>query len=203
MVLARENLIAHTYYPAISKLKASLQDDLNNAVATFQLLAGAANLAPTENQVSDAAADTVLTELEPTLEPAQAAANSSSYLSAPVSDPGIAASALPTLAETLAALNHLSEFSARYLGKIVVANALKSARPKDSNWLQQFEINRKGAIVLKLDRKSDSQLSPEQHAWVQLWAAAFAEKCTKIIRNYPELLKNGIGSNFYRLLFEA
>ncbi|MFE4104807.1 hypothetical protein [Almyronema epifaneia] len=233
MVLTRERLAARPYYAAIAELKASLQQDLSNAVATFKLFAGAAHLSPTDNSETSVAAKpspplppiaqaatgseprSASTQAEPPPVPTASAQSAAAVEKPPLAaeaveptavakKPALPRSAAPTQAELLTALNQLSEFSARYLGKIVVANALRSSRPQDIDWLQLFEIDRKGAITLKIDKNLNSRLSQEQSIWVQRWASAFAEKCTKIIRNYPQLLEEEtFDPKCYWLLFKS
>ena len=102
------------------------------------------------------------------------------------------ASSQVTLKELLATLNHLSQFTTEYLGTAVIANYWKSSRP-DIDWLDNFQVSRKAEITLSgsvPEAISESEtVSREQIQGIHSWVAAFIERCTKVIRDFPVLVK--------------
>jgi hypothetical protein len=92
------------------------------------------------------------------------------------------------LRDLLMALNHLSRFAAQYLGATVVTNNWKATCP-DAEWLNQFEINRAAQINFTGEASGKTMVSKEQHQWVQSWVEAFIDRCSKVMRNFPKMVR--------------
>ncbi|MBC6422585.1 MAG: hypothetical protein GDA43_15425 [Hormoscilla sp. SP5CHS1] len=96
-----------------------------------------------------------------------------------------------TLKEILADLNHLSEFTTQYLGVAVISNYWKSSRPKNIEWLNHFQVNRKAEISF-LDSSTQSEsgeVTEHEIESIQSWVAAFINRCAKVIRDFPALVE--------------
>ncbi len=95
----------------------------------------------------------------------------------------------PSLKEFIAALNVLSHFTTKYLGTAVIVNYLKTSRPKD-DWLQSFEIDRSARIQMPNAANQDMSqpISPEQLQLLRNWVHSFVERCTRVIRDLPQLV---------------
>ena len=92
------------------------------------------------------------------------------------------------LADLLVALTQLSRFGTQYLGATVVTNNWKIARP-ESDWLNQFQIDRKGHFSFSGQINPTATVSPAQQQQVQQWAAAFVDRCSQIIRTFPKSVR--------------
>lgn len=100
------------------------------------------------------------------------------------------------LADVVAAMNGLSEVAIRYLGTQLVANHWRTLQ--DVTLLSKFSISNDGTIsVADIER----QLSPEQLAEVRLWSQRFHQRCTRIIRDYDELVDQALNQQHRQLLF--
>jgi len=90
----------------------------------------------------------------------------------------------------LTALNCLSDATAHYLGKIVVAKTWRNTRP-DDDALEALNLNRDGHFVLA-DRVGPSQtdvpITDKTHAALKPWVDAFATRCARIIRDYRKMV---------------
>lgn len=167
LVLMADQMPLKTYRSAIHQLTTTLMEAPHNVVPTFRLLAGCVTLSsgsmmPAAASVPDA-----------TLAAASAAAPSEAAVS---------------LADLTAALNHLSEGATQYLGKIIVANTWKQSRP-DQPWLAQFEIQKDGHFSLPAH---GDPVTPEQHQWVREWVNAFIERGSRTIRNFRDVIGDGL-----------
>jgi len=91
------------------------------------------------------------------------------------------------LNELLAALNKLSNFTTQYLGKVVVANYLKSSRPADISWLLEFEVDRNGQVSHL--KQATIICNPEQLQQIQAWVTAYIKRCKQVIRNFDQMLE--------------
>ncbi|MBD2256723.1 hypothetical protein [Pseudanabaena sp. FACHB-2040] len=170
LVLTSNQVPFEAYVTALKQLKVTLTEDLATSVATFRLLAGCVTL------------------------------NNQSYSLEASSDPSAndELAALPSLAlarsqtvlwdEMMAALNHLSDFTTQYLGKVIVANAWRSARPAHS-WLESVEIDRSGHFRLTTEAAlAGASLTLEQQQWLKDWVQAFVKHCGKTIRDFATIL---------------
>lgn len=161
LVLSDSRLNRASYFQAIELLKAALQSDVSSAIATFRLLAGTITLSDPNSRKRQA--------------------------SAPPPEPVTPQS---TLKDLLSALNHLSQFTTQYLGTTVITNYWKATRPP-IEWLSHFQIDRAGGIsfseALSLQAPA---ISLEQQQWIQQWVVAFIQRCSKVIRDFPQIIKH-------------
>lgn len=105
------------------------------------------------------------------------------------------------LDEFLAAMNHLSQFTTRYLGTMVVANAWAASRP-NVEWLLSIQIARSGQLQLEESRLAQSHaLTPEQVQWLQHWVECFIERCSEVIRDFAQLAESALSNSQQALLF--
>ena len=219
LVLTNSELVYGNYLQAVEKLKGALQEDATTAIATFRLLAGNLTLSNQDYWKSSDSNTTASTSQltnnrsSPTtsgrstgsgngfkssaskLPPIAAPANQKPETPIPQSSDSqltLTPSSQVTLKELLATLNHLSQFTTEYLGTAVIANYWKSSRP-DRSWLNNFQVSRQAEITLSsVDSETVSEsetLSREQIQWIQSWVAAFTVRCTKVIRDFPVLVR--------------
>lgn len=181
LVVTDAQLERPAYDDAILQLKETLEADPHSAVSTFRLLAGSATLnRPTEPTVNDA------------LAPAAGTVSSSPVMSAPPATSDTAA-AYPWHV-CLNALNVLTDATAQYLGKIVVANTWRNTRP-DTEALQDLQVDRAGHFSLKPDAtvQSTELMNTENYEHIHAWVNQFIQRCSLIIRDYPEIvLRQGL-----------
>jgi hypothetical protein len=172
LVLASEHLPFNSYLEDLYQLRSNLEEDINNAVANFRLGAGATTLSK-QSYWSTADSPENLTSQAGFSRPEQHHPNSHA----------------PNWEDVLAAMNHLSDFTTQYLGKIVVANNWRSARPQE-DWLGQFEVNRAGHIAFLEGANPSIREVPteEQLQGIQQWTKAFVARCSNIIRDFPKIL---------------
>jgi hypothetical protein len=205
LVLADLATLTDQYFTVVEQLKTEFYDDTANAVATFRLIAGtlSATGQPQKKQTSETTdhvspTSSLASSLDlaqtPTVDnsqllpsPIDAPASGSVTPTTPVLDPQPDLADLATLKEVLAALNHFSQFTTQYLGATVVTNYWTSTRP-DIDWLSQFQVDRSAQISVA-DALAGRSLSPEQHQWVRDWTAAFIQRCSKVIRDFPSIIK--------------
>lgn len=179
LVLANDDLEMADYSTAIKELKYSLQKDISNAVATFRLLAGSTTLSRQEYWSPSAES----TANGPKPMPPIA---TEVHKHPPPGD--VAAEAVPTLEDAIAALNHLSEFTTHYLGKILVSSTWQTTRPKAES-LKALQIDRKAEFSIPVEPLRTQPLTPEVEQAIQDWVAAFTDKCARIIRDYPTIVR--------------
>ncbi|MBD0336749.1 MAG: hypothetical protein ICV62_14770 [Cyanobacteria bacterium Co-bin13] len=172
LVLTSNQVPFEAYITALKQLKVTLIEDLANAVATFRLLAGCITLSGHSYSPEEGANPAV--EAEPAALP----------------DVDLAPSQAVHWDEVMAALNHLSDFTTQYLGKVIVANAWKSARPAHP-WLETLEIDRSGHFKLTPEVALSGKvgLTLEQQQCLKDWVRAFVEHCGKIIRDFATILQ--------------
>jgi hypothetical protein len=218
LVLTGSELVIADYEKVIKRLRIELEDDAANAIATFRLLAGnitlsnqnywkrrsettvnpnPAKLQPTP-QTTEPASATVFNTLNngaqrhpATSAPVSPIENPPTASPQTVSIPPPAPSPDPvSIKELLTALNHFSQFTTQYLGTTVVTNYWKSTRP-EVEWLNSFQIDRSAQITFVDTGASNATqlLNLEQHQWVQSWIAAFVQRCSKVIRDFPSIIE--------------
>lgn len=183
LVLTDAHLELAEYTQAVGELKHTLAEDLHDAVATLRLLAGCVTRGGTGSTSS-------------TAPPAPA----------PAPAPAPPAPRAPTVSysDALDAVNSLSDIATKYLGKIMVANTWKSARPKQP-WTERFEVQRNAHLALNTDHSAltTRPLSAEEQGWLQEWVAAFVRRCSFTIRDFSKVLgKDGLSPDQHRLLFK-
>lgn len=172
LVLTNGQAPFEEYRIALDQLQTTLEEDLHNAVATFRLLAGCVTFSHPGQGADEASASGPLDE---EISPAAASGSVAQKVQRE---------------EVLTALNHLSDFTTQYLGKVIVANTWKSARPSHAWLVEAFELDRSGHFKLTEQAALTEQdsLSPEQHQWLKEWVEAFVERCGKIIRDFATIL---------------
>ncbi|MBD2326794.1 hypothetical protein [Alkalinema sp. FACHB-956] len=93
------------------------------------------------------------------------------------------------LQEQIEAFNELSQIATQYLGNAIIANHLSRSRP-DVPWLQQFSIDRTAHLSFNGDAKQVVQpMSEAEINDMQQWAKAFINQCSRVIRDFPLLVK--------------
>lgn len=139
-------------------------------------------------------ADTLITNQATVTLPLGQTGVSSSKVTLPASQRSAQRSATPSLAqptlkEFIAAVNILSQFTTKYLGTAVITNYWKTCRP-DHDWLKQFTVDRAAKISIAAMPTCDvnQPISPEQLQLLRMWVHSFIERCTVVIRDYPQLL---------------
>ncbi len=111
-------------------------------------------------------------------------------LSSPVNtlspDAAAAAPTAPSWQDILTAINSLSDATAHFMGKIVVANTWKSTRPKDGP-LDMLQVERTGHLGATQAGAiaPNSPIPPETYTALQTWVAAFVKRCSNVLRDYP------------------
>lgn len=200
LVLTGSNITYSEYTQAIQKLKRELQEDIANAIATFRLLAGNVSLSNQNYwKKTPKSQATETANLSPTILTPAPTSSLPQKVHPPTPPPTPASlgqnSSATTLSEAslkdfLTALNQVSQFTAQYLGNIVVSNNWRSSRPA-VEWMNQFQISRSGEISLAgtTPPLQTQVLSAEQQKWMQDWTEAFVDRCSKVIRDFPELIK--------------
>lgn len=163
MVITNDRLPLEEYRPAAEGLKATLAEELHNAVSTFRLLAGCVTLSGSSSRV----------EADP---------GSANHLAAGGRQAaGSAIEPEVSYQQVVGALNHLSDAACQVLGKTIVTNGWKSSCP-DSPWLQQFEVQK--SAQFNFDGPTSSGLTLEQQQQLQDWVNAFIERCSRTFRNF-------------------
>jgi hypothetical protein len=176
LVVTDEQLDTVVYNDTVAQLKETLESDPHSAVSTFRLLAGSTTLnRPTEEIAASAVA--TATSSPPTKEAAAVVASASG-------DPPAA-----TWTDYLATLNLLSDATAKYLGKIVVANTWRTARP-DHAQLDGMELDRNGHFSLNAEAQitTSAAIAPATYTALYQWTHTFIKRCSMIIRDYKALV---------------
>ncbi|MBD2101166.1 hypothetical protein [Leptolyngbya sp. FACHB-261] len=237
LVLADNSLTRPSYLQVVSLLRKTFQEDIQNAIATFKLLAGSLVQSNRSYQVpvvgsapvvSEPALDEPLPILleerngssiampaptaspKPTSNPAARPAPSrlrtvpqtwSAPVAVPEPEKTVPAANQPpvSLEDVVAALNHLSKFTTRYLGTAVIVNYWKSSRP-DSDWLTQFNIDRTGRMTFTGDA---SRFLPAHHQQVRQWVKSFIRRCAQVLRDFPQMLEqDGLNEQQKQILLD-
>jgi len=204
LVLTRNDLVYSDYLKTIKSLKAALQEDIANAIATFRLLAGNVTLASTKYRKAGTAA--APTQAEPVAPQPPVVPAPPSVTESNVSGNTIAASSAPSKTETptpvpvnaslkeaITALNLLSQFTTQYLGTHVIANYWKSSRPAQ-DWLGNFQVDRSAQFSFSgtLPAGLQHPLSPEEQQWIREWVAAFIKRCSQVIRDFAAIVQQRV-----------
>jgi len=183
LVLTDAQLELVDYAQAVGELKRTLVEDLHDAVATLRLLAGCVTRGGRSSAASNA--------------PPEAAA--------PTETPPAPSTPSVCYGDVLEAVNHLSDIATKYLGKIMVANTWKSARPKHP-WTERFEVQRNAHLALSAEHSAlvSRPLSSEEQGWLQDWVAAFVRRCSFTIRDFSKVLStDGLPPDQHSLLFKS
>ena len=178
LVVTNEGLDPPIYQEAVLQLKQTLQADPHNAVSTFRLLAGSTTLSkqqyhsngrpPAESKTTESIQDKLSTQ------------DASSHSTTVVAY---------QWHQIIATLNKVTDATARYLGKIVVANTWRSTRP-EGEALENLQLDRSGYFSCSPDAKVDinEMISPEDHEALHRWVQQFIGRCSLIILDYPEMV---------------
>jgi hypothetical protein len=193
LVLTDDELVYADYLQTIKNLKASFREDINNAIAKFRLIAGTLTQSTSDQPLAPPESPQAPPRAPQGAQPILNAANSpdpplpdlASLLSEnSPSPPEI------SLKDGLDALNQLGQFTTRYLGTQIIVNYWKTTRPPHP-WLQNFQIDRAGHITFACETPAELQqpISLDQQLWLQEWVATFIKRCTQIVRDFPDLIR--------------
>jgi hypothetical protein len=210
LVLTGNNLVYPAYLQAVEQLKVELQEDIANTIATFRLLAGnitlsnqnywkqrsestTTNPSQTNSAIANPGLPLQAHTQNGTPVPSYPLSSRGGVQASPIqsTDPA-AAPPHPTdqvsLKELLLALNHLSQFTTQYLGTTVVNNYWKSSRPA-VEWLNNFQVDRSAQISFSAPSGSSDFITVNQHQYLQQWVSAFIERCARVIRDFPLIIR--------------
>ena len=200
LVLAASTLAYETYVETVGRLKAELQEDIANTIATFRLLAGNTTLSGQNYWKRPPDPVSTIPNKRLDVAPESSPSQPSPPPSKPPSIPSPLPSPAPTLKETLAAMNELSKFTTQYLGATVVTNYWKTTRPT-IDWLNQFEVERSAQLNASNQIPPTAELTSEQQQWIQDWVDAFIQRCAKVIRDFPKSVRQKLNAHQKLLLF--
>lgn len=205
LVLTHESLVYSDYLKTIKNLKATIREDISNAIAVFHMFASTTTLpgmTTTRTQpkqpakVSSPNLDAKLSSTQPAPVASQPARPTLETPAIPTPQlvPTVP-SARSTVAEVrlmdaIAALNQLSQFTTQYLGTHVIANYWKATRPTH-DWLSQLQVDRSAQITFvdPSTQQLQAVLSPEQQSCLREWVASFIQRCSQVIRDFPTLIQ--------------
>ncbi|MEM9119271.1 MAG: hypothetical protein AAGD09_15515 [Cyanobacteria bacterium P01_F01_bin.56] len=180
LVVTNGQLEYRLYNETVARLKDTLEGESHdNMIATLRSLVGARSpmgAAETTGAISTTAPETI--ENPEVLEEPPPIEAASGEVSA------------RTWEGYLAALNTLTDATAPYLGKIVVANTWRTTRPKDEQ-LDVIQLDRAGHFSLspKAQTLAASSSVDETAAKVlHQWVSAFVKRCAIIIRDYEAMV---------------
>ncbi len=194
LVMTGEKLVRSHYRQALAALQAALEADPQNVVATFRMAVGSTTLPDqnywqkTESPVVAAVPSPPATSSAPPVAPPPVPPP-------PTSAPGEAY----TEADAIAALNTLSEVTSHYLGRTVVSNTWNATRPL-LPWLSSLTIDREGGFQ-PANPGNPSPLTPEQIDGLRRWVQAFQKKGSRIIRDFPKIVRQRLEARLVELLY--
>ncbi|MGF1458683.1 MAG: hypothetical protein ACFBSG_06610 [Leptolyngbyaceae cyanobacterium] len=176
LVVTNSQLDTIVYNDTVNRLKETLESDPHSAVSTFRLLAGSTTLNhPNESPAPEPAPPESLTT---SASPEASALQSS-----------IAASDQKQWEIYLITLNALTDATARYLGKIVVANTWRNTCPQSVD-LKILQVDRSGHFSLSTESQVTAAMPVDDdiHSLINQWVHAFVKRCSMIIRDYREMV---------------
>ena len=199
LVLTRPSLVYADFVGSLKGLKALLQEDSPNAIATFRLIAGNITITGLNaRQQTTTPAALANSHATPTPQDTRFAPPSleASFPPAARPDPpaqtgrDVVSSKPTTLKEAIAALNHLSQFTTQYLGSHVITNYWKATRPQ-VDWLANIQIDRSARLSFTgtLPQATLTPLTPQEQQWLQAWVSAFIKRCSQVIRDFPAIVE--------------
>jgi predicted regulator of Ras-like GTPase activity (Roadblock/LC7/MglB family) len=230
LVLTRKDLIYADYLPIVKRLKAALQEDIGNAIATFRLVAGNITLSGlnshSNNSRSNSNAD-LTTAIPPNssqsksrvLSPQNysgsrandADANDSQSASWRNSEPtanlSIPVSRSPQ--DALQATASLAEYitALNKLSKFTtqylgtaVIVNYWKSTRPENQWLDGFQIERSAQITYSGTQPIHQKLTDQEQQWLREWVNAFIKRCSQVIRDFPTLSTTALDSQQKRLL---
>ena len=173
LVLTNENLDTHAYQDVIIQLQQALRTDLESTISLLRGLVDHLGLdtKPPHTQ-----------RLDPSKSDVAALAKNPSSASSPAS------STTYQWEEAIAALNALTDATAKYLGQTIAANTWRTTRPKEPE-LECLQLDRDGHFSDASDAaKRDRTMSLADREILLKWVQNFIKRCSLIIRNYPEMV---------------
>ncbi len=176
LVVTDEHLDTVVYNDTVAQLKDTLESDPHSAVSTFRLLAGSTTL----NRPTETVTPLPVETSQPT---------------APIDPPSptvetvASGNEIATWDNYLSTLNTLTDATAQYLGKIVVANTWRTTRPKNEQ-LNIMQLDRNGHFNLHAEAQiaTAAPIEPALHAMLDQWVNTFIKRCSMIIRDYHVLV---------------
>jgi hypothetical protein len=199
-----DNALAPTEYrAAFSGFKETLEENAGSAISTLRYLAGAQSSSNRARASETNTASRNLSVATGGLRSQSSSANGGS------TSPGVRSSPAPVqdeavgiLKEYLLAINQLSQFSKKYLGKAVIVNYWKSSRPQ-VKWLEGFQIDRTGNVTCLAENTQliHQPVSPQQQQWLRDWVQSFVKRCSTVIRDFPRLAAADAFSEEQKRLF--
>lgn len=167
LVITTTSLDTATYQDVVVELKQTIQADPHNAVATFRLLASGKTFHHPGDQEPDLPSVAESTEIESSPPATQEDCN---------------------WRQLITTLNTLTDATAQYLGKIVVANAWRSTRPEDEV-LEHLQLDRNGHFTSSAaTTESGGPASLEEQTMLSNWVQQFTGRCSMIIRDYADIV---------------
>lgn len=176
LVVTDHQLDTLVYNDTVAQLKATLESDPHSAVSTFRLLAGSTTLnRPTDTAAAAGATAAPVNQAAASRQPAAATSDRSAQAA--------------VWGDCLAALNTLTDATAQYLGKIVVANTWRAARP-DEERLTVIQLDRNGHFSLSADSQVLLTAAIEDGLYTAIceWVSSFVKRCSMIIRDYAAMV---------------
>jgi hypothetical protein len=173
LVVTNEQAKVLQHQETIDQLKETLENNSDTAVSTLQLLA--------ESSVPEPASGT--SDSTETTDQERGAIANPGYQSSATSS----ATAEYPWSQYIAAMNALTDATAQFLGRIVVANTWRSTRP-DSDVLDELQLDRDGRFGLTTASESaaDQMISLDAYDVLHEWVEKFIQRCSLTIRDYPE-----------------
>ncbi|AFY59733.1 hypothetical protein [Synechococcus sp. PCC 6312] len=106
---------------------------------------------------------------------------------------------LPTQADLetwLGTFNEATLVAQRYLGKVIVRNYWRGAKPI-SAWLADFEVGDSGYITYKpsFAPGQHSHLHPDQESYLKQWLANFINQCHRVLPKFPQMLMDAMATD--------
>ncbi|MEM0979838.1 MAG: hypothetical protein AAGH78_06145 [Cyanobacteria bacterium P01_H01_bin.58] len=167
LVITTTSLDTATYQDGVTELKQTIQADPHNAVATFRLLASGKTFNHSANHEAGSPPIAESTELASPLPPAKDTYH---------------------WGQVVMTLNTLTDATAQYLGKIVVANAWRSTRPEDKV-LEHLQLDRNGHFTSSAaTTEGDGPVSLEDQTMLSNWVQQFIRRCSMILRDYADIV---------------
>ena len=182
LLVATDQQLERSHYDdAVLQLRETLELDSSNAISTFRLLVDSGTLNRSQAPVEEEPPSENPSEPTPVVVPEVSVSDSvvdTDYL----------------WQECLDALNVLTDATAQYLGKIVVANTWRNTC-SDPVALNDLQIDRSGHFSLKANAtiKSRNPMNADDCQIIYRWVSQFVQRCSTIIRDYPEMvLRQGL-----------
>lgn len=202
LVVTDEQVNALLYEDAVTQLRQTIQTNPQSVVSTFRLLSGNTPLSrhlPSSDGAPAPAIPPRASRNGSSPPPSRGVASAkSSPQPPPVADAARHSSA-PRAAspspksrpyewkQVILALNALTDATARYLGRLVVANAWQSTR-LEPDPLGSLKVSRSGHFSYSNQLSDKVPILPEEQTALHQWVQRFTSKCALIIRDYPELV---------------